>query len=45
VCRGGQTGYHSVHELLLLIKLSVALVRNNMCSLKMIELSKRVGAD
>jgi hypothetical protein len=30
---------------ILLIKLSVALVRNNVCSLKMIELSKHVGAN
>jgi hypothetical protein len=35
----------STNEVFLLIKLSVALVRNNVCSLKMIELSKHVGAN
>jgi hypothetical protein len=32
-------------EVFLLIKLSVALVRKNLCSLKVIELSKHVGAN
>jgi hypothetical protein len=35
----------SMNEVFLLIKLSVALVRNSLCSLKMIELSKHVGAN
>jgi hypothetical protein len=52
VCRGGQTdsaryaaASQSTKEVFLLIKLSVALVKNNVCSLKMIELSKHVGAN
>jgi hypothetical protein len=57
VCRGGQTTRHILHsaryaaasqstnEVFLLIKLSVALVRNNVCPLKMIELLKHVGAN
>jgi hypothetical protein len=35
----------STKEVFLLIKLNEALVRNNVCSLKMIELSKHVGAN
>jgi hypothetical protein len=35
----------STNEVFLLTKLSVALVRNSVCSLKMIELSKHVGAN
>jgi hypothetical protein len=35
----------STNKIFLLIKLSVALVRNNLCSLKMIELSKHVGTN
>jgi hypothetical protein len=35
----------STNEVFLLIKLSVASVRKNVCSLKMTELSKHVGAN
>jgi hypothetical protein len=35
----------STNEVFLLITLSVALVRNSVCFLEMIELSKRVGAN
>jgi hypothetical protein len=35
----------STNEVFLLIKLSVALVRNNVCSLMMVELLKHVGAN
>jgi hypothetical protein len=35
----------STYEVFLLIKLNVALVRNKVCSLKMIELPKHVGAN
>jgi hypothetical protein len=35
----------STNEVFLLIKLCVSLVRNKVCSLQMIELSKHVGAN
>jgi hypothetical protein len=35
----------STNEVFVLIKLSVSSVRNNVCSMKMIELSKNVGTN